>query len=285
MSAAEAVSTSSHERLTRAWHSLLESATAPAAVSEIGEFLRRDATGAWVAERALDNEISDLLELYLPICNKPAGRTHIVGHLGQSLDGFIATGSGDSDYVTGQENIVHLHRMRALSCAVIVGAGTVAADDPELTTRLAPGPDPVRVVLDPNGRLDQRRRLFSDGRSPVLHVLNAASANEGQVSPGVEVLAVTCSEGRFDLTELVAKLAGRGLTKLFVEGGGHCVSSFLEAGLLDRLQIAIAPLLIGKGRPGIVIEGSERLIDCLRPRSRLFVMGGDALFDCLLRED
>ncbi len=94
-----------------------------------------------------------MLDLYLPIAGATASRPMTVGHLGQSLDGFIATHSGESQYVTGEENILHLHRMRALSDAVVVGAGTVAADDPQLTTRKVSGPSPLRVVLDPSRRL------------------------------------------------------------------------------------------------------------------------------------
>jgi len=81
-----------------------------------------------------------LIDLYLPITSATSTRPVTIGHLGQSLDGFIATHSGESQYVTGEENILHLHRMRALCDAVIVGAGTVAADDPQLTTRKVPGP-------------------------------------------------------------------------------------------------------------------------------------------------
>ena len=89
-----------------------------------------------------------MIDLYLPICSATVVNPVTVGHLGQSLDGFIATHSGESQYVTGEENILHLHRMRALCDAVVVGAGTVAADDPQLTTRHVDGPNPLRVVLD-----------------------------------------------------------------------------------------------------------------------------------------
>ena len=92
-----------------------------------------------------------LIDLYLPICSATGARPITVGHLGQSLDGFIATHAGESQFVTGEENILHLHRMRALCDAVVVGAGTVAADDPQLTTRHVSGPSPLRVVLDPTG--------------------------------------------------------------------------------------------------------------------------------------
>ena len=93
-----------------------------------------------------------------------------MGHLGLSLDGFIATHAGESQFVTGGENILHLHRMRALSDAVVVGAGTIAADNPQLTTRHVAGPSPLRVIFDPSRRLAPDYRVFSDDSAPTLYV-------------------------------------------------------------------------------------------------------------------
>src|SRR5213083_1641814 len=125
-----------------------------------------DALLCWVPEAGWQMAPSSdaarhaVIDLYLPICSATAARPITVGHLGQSLDGFIATHAGESRWVTGPENMVHMHRMRALCDAVIVGAGTVAADDPQLTTRLVDGPNPIRVVLDPTRRLEPRHRVF-----------------------------------------------------------------------------------------------------------------------------
>ena len=110
------------------------------------------------------------IELYLPICSATPAHPLTVGHLGQSLDGFIATHSGDSQFVTGEENMLHMHRMRALCDAVVVGAGTVAADDPQLTTRHVSGPSPMRVVFDPTRRLRRTYRVFHDDAAPTLYV-------------------------------------------------------------------------------------------------------------------
>ena len=124
-----------------------------------------------------DDPRHGLLDLYLPICSATAARPITVGHLGLSLDGFIATYTGDSQFVTGHENILHLHRMRALSDAVVVGAGTVAADDPQLTTRHVPGRNPLRVVFDPTRRLTPEYRIFSDPSVPrVLAARRRSSA-------------------------------------------------------------------------------------------------------------
>ena len=225
-----------------------------------------------------------LLDLYLPVCSATKSRPITVGHLGQSLDGFIATHSGDSQYVTGEENILHLHRMRALCDAIIVGAGTVAADDPRLTTRHVEGSNPLRVVLDPTRRLAEHYRVFSDDSPETLYVCGRSQAPPGESRFGrAEVVVVDDTETGIDVRALLQLLRGRGCSRIFVEGGGVTVSMFLEAHLLDRLQIAIAPLIIGDGRPAIRLEPPDALRDCHRPRYRVFRMGGDVLFDCDLR--
>src|SRR3954447_25017 len=137
------------------------------------------AGAGWDALLPLTDPRQALLELYLPITSATSARPLTIGHLGQSLDGFIATHSGESQFVTGEENILHLHRMRALCDAVVVGAGTVAADDPQLTTRRVPGPNPLRVVLDPSGRLNDHYKVFTDDSADTLYI-----CTEGVVQPG-----------------------------------------------------------------------------------------------------
>ena len=236
----------------------------------------------WALGSAARGQVRGLLELYLPLLPGCPEKPLTLGHLGQSLDGYIATDRGESCFVTGPENILHLHRLRALFDAVLVGAETVAADDPRLTTRLVPGDNPVRVVLDPRRRLPVDHRVLQDGAAPTLLV-----CAEGLAVPGhqgqAEVLAVPATAGRLRLDALVEALHRRGLRRLFVEGGGVTVSAFLAAGLLDRLQVAVAPLLIGEGRRGLSLPAGVPLGDCLRPDCRIFRMGTDILFDCELR--
>jgi riboflavin-specific deaminase-like protein len=224
-----------------------------------------------------------LVDLYLPICSATIARPMTVGHLGQSLDGFIATHTGESQYVTGEENIRHLHRMRALCDAVVVGAGTVAADDPQLTTRHVAGPSPVRVVLDPTRRLADHYRVFNDDSADTLYVCGKSFARDGETHFGrAALVAINETASGIDVHDVLRLLRVRGCHRIFVEGGGVTVSMFLEANLLDRLQIAIAPLLIGDGRPAIRLAPRTALSDCHRPRYRVFRMGADVLFDCEL---
>jgi riboflavin-specific deaminase-like protein len=243
----------------------------------------RPRTG-WEPLLADDDPRLALIELYLPICSATPSRPITVGHLGQSLDGFIATHAGESQWVTGRANIRHLHRMRALCDAVVVGAGTIAADDPLLTTRQVPGPSPLRVVIDPTRRLLDHYRVFTDASTETLYVCTRSLIRPGETSFGTaQLLGVDGDAEQIDVSLLQRLLRARGCHRIFVEGGGITVSAFLAANLLDRLHVAIAPLIIGEGRPAIRLPAPTTLSDCQRPRHRVFRMGGDVLFDCDLR--
>ena len=241
----------------------------------------------WECIVPLSDPRRSLIDLYLPVCSATSASAMTVGHLGQSLDGFIATHAGDSQFVTGRENILHLHRMRALCDAIIVGAGTVAADDPQLTTRHVPGPSPLRVIFDPTRGLGEHYRVFSDAAAETWYVCARSLTSPGESHFGrASLVAIDDDQDQgtgVDVADLPRLLRQRGCARIFVEGGGVTVSTFLEAGLLDRLQIAIAPLIIGDGRPAIRLEPRAALRDCQRPRYRVFRMGGDVLFDCDLR--
>jgi diaminohydroxyphosphoribosylaminopyrimidine deaminase/5-amino-6-(5-phosphoribosylamino)uracil reductase len=230
-------------------------------------------------KRPPDQPARRLLELYLPLCQGTPAR-FVVAHLGQSLDGRIAAANGASHWVTGEEDIVHNHRMRALFDAVVVGAGTVRHDDPQLTVRAVPGPHPVRVVLDTRRRLGPDYRVFKDGEAPTLLLCAERLAVPGERLGQAEVVGIPTRAGSLCLRTVLERLAGRGLGRVFVEGGGITVSRFLAAGCLHRLQITVAPLIIGSGRPSITLPEVERVSAALRPEIRRVELGDDLLFEC-----
>ncbi|MGI9332690.1 MAG: RibD family protein, partial [Gammaproteobacteria bacterium] len=124
--------------------------------------------------------VRELFELYLPLLSAADDGRFVCAHLGQSLDGFVAAANGASHYVTGEANLVHLHRMRALFDAVLVGAQTVRADNPRLTARRVEGPNPLRVVLDPRASLAGELHVLTDRDAPTLLVHSAAQAKAAE---------------------------------------------------------------------------------------------------------
>jgi diaminohydroxyphosphoribosylaminopyrimidine deaminase / 5-amino-6-(5-phosphoribosylamino)uracil reductase len=225
---------------------------------------------------------SPLGELFAPVLAPPvaADGCRVIGRLAQTLDGRIATANGSSQWIGGAGDILHTHRLRALCDVVLVGAGTVRHDDPRLTTREAPGPNPVRVVLDARRRLPATHRVFTDGAAPTLLV----SAVDGPPSHGrAEVIrAPRATGGGLDLPALLRALAARGLARIFVEGGGQTVSAFLAAGCLDRLHVTVAPVILGSGIPAFTLPEAARIADGLRFGWKVWPIGEDILCDIVL---
>ncbi|WP_218668982.1 dihydrofolate reductase family protein [Variovorax sp. KK3] len=218
----------------------------------------------------------------------PEGPTWVVGQLGQSLDGCIATRTGDANFVNGPEVLLHLHRLRALCDAIIIGAATAAIDNPQLTTRRVEGANPVRVLIDPGLQLPPTLRAFTDKQAPTLLVCDATRAAEANDRVGADqVLAVpglTRQDGSMDVRPMLSALRHRGLRVLFVEGGGVTVTRFVEQDCMDRLHLSIAPVLIGAGRPGLSLPGRAVMRECPRPAAGVFRLGADVLWDLDLRQ-
>lgn len=232
----------------------------------------------WQSHATVKEAARELLDCLTPLA---AQSRWVIAQLGQSLDGRIATESGHSHYINGFESLVHLHRLRALADAVVVGAGTAAADNPQLTVRHVTGKHPVRVVLDPIGRVPAEHALFTTDTAPTLHItgpnVNSTTGNAERC-----VLPLN-THGHFTPHDVIDLLAQRGLTRVLVEGGGVTVSQFIEAGAIERLHLLVAPLLIGSGRPGLQMPPIDTLESALRPSMRTFRCGDDTLFDVQLR--
>lgn len=231
------------------------------------------AGGAWSMRSPVAPEAAVLLDTLLPVAC--SALPCAIAQLGQSLDGRIATASGESHYITGTASRVHLHRLRALVDAVVVGVGTVIADDPELTVRHVEGDNPVRVVLDPHGRAPRERKLFRGGGPPVWHAIGRGRAP----APHARALELDATSPSAIARELLERLAAAGLRRVLVEGGATTVSSFLAAGCIQRLHLVVAPILLGAGCPSLRVAGIDRLADALRPRCASYAIGEDRLYD------
>jgi diaminohydroxyphosphoribosylaminopyrimidine deaminase/5-amino-6-(5-phosphoribosylamino)uracil reductase len=185
-----------------------------------------------------------------------------------TLDGKLATRTGDSRWVTGAEARALVHRLRDRVDAVLVGAGTARADDPRLTTRLpgGGGRDPIRVVLDTGLTLPGSLRLFRQ-RSAAPTIVAHAAKRVRELGPRVELLKCRRGAGGVDLDDLLRRLGARGVTHLLVEGGAAVHGAFLRAGLVDRVALFVAPTLCGgDGRSWVGGAGVARMGDALRLR-------------------
>ena len=198
-----------------------------------------------------------------------AGRPLVTLKLATSLDGRIATRSGESQWITGEQARARGHLLRARNDAILVGAGTALADDPGLTCRL-PGlaaRSPVRVVMDGRLRLPPGHRLVMEARAVptwIVTLEDAADARgESYRDAGVELMTVVPdSAGHPDAGAALEALAERGITRLLVEGGAHIAAAFLAAGLVDRLEYFRAPRMIGgDGAPAAESFALDRLAD------------------------
>ena len=214
-----------------------------------------------------------------PLDDVPAGRPIVIAQLGQSLDGRIATPTGASKYINGPIALDVLHHLRARVDAVVVGVGTVIADDPLLTVRRVPGQSPVRVIIDPNSRLPADAKcLCSDGARTYV-IRNRGNCD---LSP-CDVLEVPQIDGDMDPHAIIAALQTLGLQRILIEGGANTVSRFIAAGAVDRLYLLVAPMLIGSGKSGLDLPPIDQLTEALRPETRSYSLeGGDVLFDCRL---
>ena len=204
-------------------------------------------------------------------CRVKHGRPLVTLKLATSLDGRIATASGESRWITGPAAREHAHLLRATHDAVLVGTGTALADDPQLTCRL-PGLEhrsPVRIVIDQNLRLPATLRLFTEvDQAPTWVATFATSDAKRQaalVAAGVKIIPVEPGAEGIDLAGLLRKLGDEGVTRLLVEGGGRLAASLLRANLVDGLVWMRAPLVIGNdGVPAIaaldlaVLTGAPR---------------------------
>jgi diaminohydroxyphosphoribosylaminopyrimidine deaminase/5-amino-6-(5-phosphoribosylamino)uracil reductase len=256
-------------------------ASAPVTTAE-GDICNHSAAESWPvvpqAFRAGALLPSPWEELFGPLRIGAVDDLVVVGQVGQSLDGRIATTSGHSHYINGPQGLAHLHRLRAVVDAVVVGIGTVLADDPQLTVRRVAGPHPARVIVDPRGRLPATARaLTADGIDRLVVTHEDARLD---LPAGVETIVLPAHSGHIAPTSILAVLAARGFRRIMIEGGAYTISRFLAARCFDRLHVVVAPLILGAGPPAFNLEPIARVDEALRPPVNAHRLGNEMLFDC-----
>jgi diaminohydroxyphosphoribosylaminopyrimidine deaminase / 5-amino-6-(5-phosphoribosylamino)uracil reductase len=215
-----------------------------------------------------------------PLINAAPDRPYVIAQLGQSLDGRIATPTGESRWINRDCALDHVHRLRANVDAVVIGVTTAVADDPLLTVRRVPGRHPARVVIDPNGRLQRQARIFAaDGVRRLI-----VCGEQRLCEAGIEAVVVGHDGVLLAPGGIVAALFKLGLKKILIEGGATTVSAFIDAGAVDRLHVLVAPVILGSGTTGLSLRAIQGLDQARRPATKIHVLDdGDVLFDCDLK--
>ena len=211
-------------------------------------------------------------------------RPYVVLKYAQSLDGRIATASGDSKWISGEPERQVSHALRAACDAVLVGAGTAVRDDPELTVRLVSGASPTRVILDSTLRLPSSAKVFrSDAATLVMTTERSDSTRRQELRDrGIQVEVVPDDGGKVDLAAALERLADLGMESVLVEGGAEVITGLLARRLVDRIIVAVAPVVLGSGTEAVAHLDVAQVSDGIQLVNRLVVPVGD---DVLLAWD
>jgi riboflavin-specific deaminase-like protein len=213
-------------------------------------------------------------------------RPSITVKIAQTLDGRIATSTGQSQWITCEQSRALAHQLRATHDAVLVGIGTVLHDNPRLTVRMVEGPDPLRVVADTHLRIPLTSALLTESPERTICV-TSEDAPVDQVAAvretGARVIFGKLRAGRLDLADLLQRLSELGIRSLMVEGGAGIVTSLLKDRLVDRLVVCIAPKVLGTGLDAVGDLGIRDLGAALTFReTTIRQLGPDILFDGLV---
>ncbi len=222
----------------------------------------------------MDSEVQNLFNIFLPIIFNKKDSPYFIGHLAQTLDGFIATSSGESKYISCYENLEHIHRLRAISDVILVGANTVALDNPKLTTRLVKGSSPLRIVLDPKYKL-----------SPTLDFFNTKISDGFRITclkkklNDPSIFQLLTENGKFRISEIQGLFKKLKKQIIFIEGGGSVISQFLKNDHLHKLHLCISPIIIGQGKNSFIQKEEKVLENIKEHKVTYYNMGNDILCD------
>ena len=217
-------------------------------------------------------------DLFGPLRHSRVDDLVVVAQIGQSLDGRVATETGHSHYINGPAGLAHLHRLRALVDAVVIGVGTALADDPQLTVRRVTGPQPARVVIDARGRLSAGAKMLA--KDGVRRLVVTGAGSKPPLPSDIEIVGIPKTDGQIAPAAILAALAEQGLRRVLIEGGADTVSRFLAAKCLDRLHIMVAPIILGSGRTSFSLPPIARVDEALLMPVSVHRLDDEVLFDC-----
>lgn len=232
------------------------------------------------ADHSLSSMNDSIMDALKPVVTSDLSRPYVVAQLGQSLDGRIATPTGCSKYISGSGALDFLHQLRASVDAVVVGIGTVLADDPLLNVRRVKGCNPARVIIDPNGRLPENAKCLTEDGTAVYVVRSGRNYDSGRA----QVIFLPYEAQTIDPNTIINALFQQGLRRILIEGGSQTISNFITAGAIDRLYVLVAPIILGSGQAGLNLPPIDQLDEAIRPATRIYsLVDGDVLFDCCLK--
>ena len=228
----------------------------------------------------LEKEAKKLNEAYIEYMRKK--RPFVILKVAMSVDGKIATSSGDSKYITSIEARTHVHKLRSEVDAVMVGLNTVLRDNPELTPRLFKGKDPMKIVVDSNLKIPKKCNLMKNPAKLIIATTNKASKGEIKKfqHKGVNVIITKSKNGMVDLADLMKHLSRHELTNIMIEGGSELNSSAIKSGIVNKILIFTAPKIIGNGIEAIGSLGIKNIDSAIKLKNITFrKIGKDMLVD------
>ena len=241
--------------------------------------------GVDVSVGLLEEQARLLNEVYVK--HVTTGMPFVIAKCGMSLDGKIATRTGDSKWVTGEESRRKVHEIRNQVDAILVGSRTVMLDNPSLTTRLPQehSSDPIRVILDSSEYLGDDRKVFSvKSTSPTW----IAVADDRDVPGADAVIKVPRGMGGLDMKAIMTELARRDVTSVLIEGGGTTHASAFEAGIVDKVMFFVAPKIIGGREAVSAVDGvgCESMAEAVQlDRMTATPLGSDILIEAYVSKD
>ena len=221
-----------------------------------------------IINKNIDLILRQSCEIIIPLLLK--NNNNFIGQIGQSLDGKIALNNGSSHYINEKESITYLHCLRSISDGVLVGVNTIIKDNPLLTTRKIKGPNPIRLIIDPNLKLSNKYKIFKDDNKNIIFT------NSSKDKKFTNTTIVKFSKKNFT-QNIYNYLKKTSLQTILIEGGPTTLSHFIELKLLNYMQFIISPTIIGSGIDSLKLKPISNLKDALRAKNTIRKLGKEII--------